>query len=113
MREASVVRFQGPEAVENPLTELLQAGAKQLIQKAVEAELADLLARYAQKQRVSGKAKVRRRGGAQQRNSIDSRRGNHKADQEAAAPSWEDAVWWAITMGVVFIAVAVLSTLMD
>lgn len=62
MSEPSVVRFQKPEAVEDPLTELLQTGAKQLIHKAVEAELAELLARYAQVTDAEGRAAVVRNG---------------------------------------------------
>ena len=45
MSEDSVVRFQRPEKSEDPLTELLRSGAQQLIQQAVEAELAELLSR--------------------------------------------------------------------
>ena len=62
MSETSVVRFQTPEAVEDPLTELLQTGAKQLIHKAVEAELAELLAQYAQVTDAEGRAAVVRNG---------------------------------------------------
>ncbi len=40
MAKHSVVRFQKPDAVEDPLTALLREGAQQLIQDAVEAELA-------------------------------------------------------------------------
>lgn len=44
------------------MTELLQTGARQLIQKAVEAELAELLARYAQATDAEGRAAVVRNG---------------------------------------------------
>ena len=46
MGKDSVVEFRAPEAIEDPLTELLRAGARQLIQQAIEAELAELLAQY-------------------------------------------------------------------
>jgi putative transposase len=36
-----------PEAVEDGLSELLRTGAQRLIRQAVEAELAELLAQYA------------------------------------------------------------------
>lgn len=44
MADDSVVRFERPEALEDPMTALLRSGAKRLIQQAVEAELAELLA---------------------------------------------------------------------
>jgi putative transposase len=62
MAEHSVVRFQRPEAVEDPLTELLRSGAKRLIQSAVEAELAELLAQYADRADAQGRAAVVRNG---------------------------------------------------
>ncbi len=40
----TVVEFRGREASADPLAELLSAGARQLIQQAVEAELQGLLA---------------------------------------------------------------------
>ena len=46
MGKDSVVEFRAPEAVEDPLTELLRVGARQLIQQAIEAELVELLAQY-------------------------------------------------------------------
>ncbi|BCO30775.1 IS256 family transposase [Thiohalobacter sp. COW1] len=46
MGKDSVVGFRAPEAIEDPLTELLRTGARQLIQQAIEAELAELLAQY-------------------------------------------------------------------
>jgi len=62
MSETSVVRFQKPEAVEDPLTELLQRGAQRLLQEAVEAELAELLAGYAQTKDAEGRRAVVRNG---------------------------------------------------
>lgn len=38
MGKDSVVRFQRPEEVEDPLTDLLRSGAQRLIRQAVEAE---------------------------------------------------------------------------
>ena len=46
MSKDNVLAFQPPEGVEDQLTELLRTGAKRLIQQAIEADLAELLARY-------------------------------------------------------------------
>ena len=46
MRKDSVVEFRAPEAIEDPLTELLRTGARRLLQQAIEAEVAELLAQY-------------------------------------------------------------------
>jgi len=70
MSETSVVRFQKPEAVEDPLTELLQRGAQRLLQEAVEAELADLLAGYAQAKDAEGRRAVVRNGSLPEREIV-------------------------------------------
>lgn len=62
MREHSVGRFQKPETAEDPLTELLRSGAQRLIQQAVEAELAELLAQYAGETAACGRSAVVRNG---------------------------------------------------
>lgn len=62
MAEDSVVCFRRPEGVEDPLTELLRSGAQQLIQRAVEAELAELLSQYNDKTDSEGRAAVVRNG---------------------------------------------------
>ena len=46
MRKDSVVEFRAPEVIEDPLTELLRTGARRLLQQAIEAEVAELLAQY-------------------------------------------------------------------
>jgi len=46
MSKDNVVAFPSPEGIEDPLTELLRTGAKRLIQQAIEAELAELLAQH-------------------------------------------------------------------
>ena len=43
MSKSNVVEFSGPAESADPLTELLRQGARDLIQKAVEAELAEYL----------------------------------------------------------------------
>jgi transposase-like protein len=62
MADDSVVRFERPEAVEDPMTALLRGGAQRLIQQAVEAELAELLERHAGKTDAQGRAAVVRNG---------------------------------------------------
>ena len=49
MSKSNVIDLSGREESRDPLTEMLRAGAQQLIQQAVEAELQELLAQHAQK----------------------------------------------------------------
>ena len=62
MGKNTVVEFRGREASADPLTELLRAGAQQLICQAVEVELQELLAQYAERRTAYGKAGVVRNG---------------------------------------------------
>ena len=62
MSEHSVVRFQKPETVEDPLTALLRSGAQRLIEQAVEAELAELLSQYVGETDAQGRSAVVRNG---------------------------------------------------
>jgi len=62
MNQDSVVQFQNPDEVSDPLTELLQSGAKRLIHQAVEAELAELLNLYSDQTDSRGRAAVVRNG---------------------------------------------------
>lgn len=62
MDQDNVVVFHKPDQVEDPLTELLQAGAKRLIEQAIEAEFAELLTRYADWRDAHGRAAVVRNG---------------------------------------------------
>ena len=62
MSKDSVVAFRTPGAIEDPLTELLRTGAKRLIQQAVEAELAELLAHYEGEVDEQGRRAVVRNG---------------------------------------------------
>jgi transposase-like protein len=62
MSEDNVLGFQTPEQIEDPLTEMLRTGAQQLIQRAVEAELASLLAEYAGQVDADGRPAVVRNG---------------------------------------------------
>ncbi len=62
MSEDSVVEFRTPEAIADPLTELLRQGAKRLIQQAIEAELEEMLVQYAQVRDEQGRRAVVRNG---------------------------------------------------
>jgi len=62
MGKHSVVEFRGREARTDPLTELLRAGARQLIHQAVEAELQELLEAHSDRHTADGKAGVVRNG---------------------------------------------------
>ncbi len=62
MSKDSVVEFRTPEVIEDPLTELLRQGAKRLIQQAIEAELEEMLAHYAQVRDAQGRRAVVRNG---------------------------------------------------
>lgn len=62
MIKNSVIPFKNPEKIEDPLTDILKAGATQLIQKAVEAELQVLLEQYQGILTENGKVAVVRNG---------------------------------------------------
>lgn len=62
MKHDNVIELKQPEGgVADGITELLRAGAQELLKKAIEAELKELLAQYADK-KVAGKAAVIRNG---------------------------------------------------
>ena len=62
MSKNNVVGLVGRGQVVDPLTELLRAGAEQLIYQAVEAELQELLADHAERRTEDGRAGVVRNG---------------------------------------------------
>ncbi len=63
MNEGKVIGFRSPAAgAEDPLTGLLRSGAQQLLQQAVEAELGELLAGYADRRDAPGRQAVVRNG---------------------------------------------------
>lgn len=66
MKNSNVVQLKQPELINDPLTELLRNGAKNLISKAVEAELGELLAQFSDLQ-INGKQSVVRNGYLPQR----------------------------------------------
>jgi len=62
MNKDNVVELNSPEATLDPLTQMLRAGAQQLIQQAVDTELQELLAQHTQRRTEDGKAGVVRNG---------------------------------------------------
>ena len=62
MSKNNVIEMAGREAGDDPLTELLRAGAERLIYQAVEAELETLLAEHTNRRTEDGKAGVVRNG---------------------------------------------------
>ena len=62
MNKSNVVEFSSRDAIVDPLSELLRAGAGQLIYQAVEAELNELLAEHSERRLADGKAGVVRNG---------------------------------------------------
>ena len=62
MSKNNVIRPEGRETIEDPVTELLRVGAQQLIQRAVEAELAELLSQHNDRRTETGHAGVVRNG---------------------------------------------------
>ena len=62
MSKDNVVTLQSPAGIEDPLTELLRTGAKRLIQQAIEAKLAQLLAQYGEQVDDQGRRAVVRNG---------------------------------------------------
>ena len=62
MTKNNVVKLIGRDAIVDPLTELLRAGAEQLVYQAVEAELQALLSEHSERRTQDGKAGVVRNG---------------------------------------------------
>jgi putative transposase len=62
MKESNVVEISGREGISDPLTELLRQGARDLIERAVETELAEYLGQYSGHRTAAGKAGVVRNG---------------------------------------------------
>ena len=62
MSKSNVIGPEGRETIDDPVTELLRVGAQQLIQRAVEAELAELLSQHGDRRTETGNAGVVRNG---------------------------------------------------
>ena len=62
MSEDKVVPFRPKDEIDDPLTEILRAGAKRLIEQAVEAEFAAFLTSHADLKLPDGRQRVVRHG---------------------------------------------------
>src|SRR4029453_13047301 len=62
MNDTTVLQFSQPGAFADPLTEVLRSGARALLTQAVEAEVATLLARYADELGADGRRRLVRHG---------------------------------------------------
>ena len=58
MSKSNVIGPEGRETIDDPVTELLRVGAQQLIQRAVEAELAELLSQHGDRRTETGNAEI-------------------------------------------------------
>ena len=62
MKEDTVVELAGREAISDTLTDVLRIGAQQLLQQAVEAEVAEFLSEFQDRRLANGRAAVVRSG---------------------------------------------------
>ena len=62
MTDTNVVELSNPETTVDPLKELLIAGAWEMLQKAIKAEVTDYLESFAERQTESGRKAVVRSG---------------------------------------------------
>jgi putative transposase len=62
MKKSNVIELRGPESARDALTELVRDGARKLIKEALESELEELLARFAEERLEDGRQRVVRNG---------------------------------------------------
>lgn len=62
MNESKVLSLRQKDEIDDPLTDILRAGAKRLVQQAVDAEFAAFLAAYAELELPDGRRRVVRHG---------------------------------------------------
>jgi len=62
MKKNNVFKFENPEVIEDPLTELLRQGAQKLIAEAVEAELGEFIDKYRGLRDMQGRQRIVRNG---------------------------------------------------
>jgi hypothetical protein len=60
--DTSIVRFRQPDAIDDPLTALLRSGARQLLEQAIEAEVAAFLAARKDLKLADGRDRLVRHG---------------------------------------------------
>ena len=83
MNKNTVVSLQDREQISDPLTELVRAGARKLIEQAIDIELQELLSQYTGQQTDSGHAAVVRNGYLPER-AIQTGRPGHGEDSQGA-----------------------------
>ena len=62
MSNTTVIPLRQPDAIDDPLTEVLRAGARELLAKAVEAEVEEFLAAHASLRTTDGRQRIVRHG---------------------------------------------------
>jgi len=62
MNESKIVSFRQKDEIDDPLTDILRAGARRLVQQAVEAEFATFLAAHAELELPDGRQRIVRHG---------------------------------------------------
>jgi hypothetical protein len=60
--DSSIVRFRQPDTIDDPLTALLRSGARQLLEQAIEAEVAAFLAAGKDLKLADGRHRLVRHG---------------------------------------------------
>jgi putative transposase len=60
--DSSIVRFRQPDTIDDPLTALLRSGARQLLEQAIEAEVAAFLAASKDLKLADGRDRLVRHG---------------------------------------------------
>src|SRR3954471_6733902 len=62
MKDSSIIRLRQPDAINDPLTALLRSGARQLLEQAIEAEVAAFLASRKDLKLADGRDRLVRHG---------------------------------------------------
>ena len=86
MSDATVVKLLQPGSFVDPLTEVLRNGARALLAQAIEAEVAEFLAKHSDLKTVSGLGRVVRHGHPPEREVIDRYRPGRRAPASHARP---------------------------
>ena len=85
MRKNTVVDLAGRETIADPLTEMLRTGARELIEKAVEVELQELLEQHGERRTEDGRAGVVRNGYLPERELQTGGRPGDHSDPEGSS----------------------------
>jgi len=70
MSDDTVISFTAPGQIDDPLTEVLRSGARQLLEQAIEAELEAFLAAYADLKTQDGRQRLVRHGHGPERSVL-------------------------------------------